>query len=226
MKALSYLCVTILLLSCKLACAQTLGNGQPSTPSSQDVSQPSEEADPLQNLFSPQKDTKDSTAPQTTSADSNVSTSTEDEEDVFIPEDELYRLNTPTVDGSKRGGEAFVMRDEQGRLKKVTNIFLFYDEFKIHHTMGNLTSCDVRFNIISNLDRKITQLDVKLVWPDMTTTLSFSDVPPFTQLYYNYTLLGKGCYSMDKAPNIVVNRCRAKGLTAMECAKKLLWVHK
>lgn len=223
MKALSYLCVTILLLGCKAAYAQSFDSKpEPSTPTP-NISQSTEEADPLQGLFSPQKN---STNTASSSTDNNIQTTTEEEEDVFIPEGELYRLNTPTVDGSERGGEAFVMRDEQGRLKKVTNIFLFYDEFKIYHAMGNFTSCDVRFNIISNLDRKITQLDVKLVWPDLTTTLSFSDVSPFTQMYYNYTLLGKGCYSMDKVPNIVVNRCRAKGMTAVECAKKILWVHK
>lgn len=169
-------------------------------------------------------DTKNSS--QVSSLETNVNPSDEDDsEDVFIPEDELYRLNTPTVDGSQRGGEAFVMQDEDGRLRKVTNIFLFYDDFKINHSFGNFTSCDVRFNILSNLDRKLSQLDVKLVWPKMTTTLSFSNVSPFNQLYINYTLLGEGCYSMDKSPNIVVNRCRAKGMTAVECAKKIIWVH-
>lgn len=150
----------------------------------------------------------------------------QDEEEVFIPEGELYRLNTPTLDNSVRGGQAFVEVDDKGRMKKVTKIFLYYDKFKIGHYMGGATSCDVRFNILSNLDRKINQLDVKLVWPDMTTTLSFSNVQPNTQTYYNYSLLGNGCYNMDKAPNIIVNRCRVKGMTAAECANKLVWLSK
>ena len=145
-------------------------------------------------------------------------------EDIFIPEGELYRLDTPTVDGSVRGGQAFVAVDEKGRMKKADNIFLYYDRFRIDNYQKNFPRCDVRFNILSNLDRKITQLDVKLVWPDMTTTLSFSDVLPNTQTYYNYSLMGKGCYSMDKAPNIVVNRCRVRGMTASECAAKLVWL--
>ena len=136
-------------------------------------------------------------------------------------------LNTaPTRDGSIRGGQAIVEVDEQGRNKKVDKIFLFYDEFKVTNYMTSVATCDVRFNILSNLDRKITQLDVKLVWPDITTTLSFSDVQPNTQTYYNYSLIGNGCYTMDKAPNIVVNRCRVKGMTASECANKLLWLSK
>lgn len=155
-----------------------------------------------------------------------ISTELQEDEDVFIPEGELYRLNTPTNDGSQRGGQAFVEVDEKGRMKKAENIFLFYDEFKITNYMANTATCDVRFNILSNLDRKITQLDVKLVWPDITTTLSFSDISPNTQTYYNYSLIGNGCYGMDVAPNIIVNRCRVKGFTASECASKLLWLSK
>ena len=142
----------------------------------------------------------------------------------FIPEGELYRLDTPTADGSVRGGQAFVEVDEQGRMKKVDNIFLYYDQFQIGGRLGETTICDVRFNILSNLDRKINQLDIKLVWPGLTTTLSFSDVQPNTQTYYNYSLMGDGCYSMDKAPNIIVNRCRVRGMTASECAGKLVWL--
>lgn len=151
---------------------------------------------------------------------------TQKEEDIFIPEGELYRLNSPTIDGSVRGGQAFVEVDDKGRMKKVSNIFLFYDQFKITNYLSSTPSCDVRFNILSNLDQKISRLDIKLVWPELTTTLSFADVQPNTQTYYNYSLLGKGCYNMDKAPNIVVNRCRVKGMTASECANKLVWLSK
>ncbi len=147
-------------------------------------------------------------------------------EDIFIPEGELYRLNTPTFDGSPRGGKAFVEVDDKGRMKKVDNIFLFYDNFKVTNYLASGATCDVRFNILSNLDRKITALDIKLVWPGMTTALSFADVKPNTQTYYNYSLIGDGCYNMDKAPNIIVNRCRVKGMTAAECANKLVWLSK
>ena len=152
---------------------------------------------------------------------------TEDDENIFVPISEIgQQLGVPPIDGSQPGGQALVMVDKEGKMKKVTNIFLFYDEFKITHAFGNHTTCDVRFNIISTLDRKLSQIDVKLVWPDITTTLSFEDVPPYTQTYYNYTLMGDGCYSMDKFPNIIVNRCRAKGMTSSECANKIKWLSK
>ena len=92
--------------------------------------------------------------------------------------------------------------------------------------MSKMAGCDVRFNILSNLDRKINQLDIKLVWPGLTMTLSFSNVSPNTQTYYNYALMGEGCYNMEKAPNIIVNRCRVKGMTSSECANKLVWLMK
>ena len=150
----------------------------------------------------------------------------ENPEDVFIPEGELYRLDTPTLDGSARGGQAFVEVDDKGRMKKVEKIFLFYDKFKVTQYLSDTATCDVRFNILSNLDQKVNKLDIKLVWPNMTTTLSFADVSPNTQTYYNYSLLGNGCYDMDKAPNIIVNRCRVKGMTAAECANKIVWLSK
>ena len=162
-----------------------------------------------------------------TTKNSDALPPTDEDDEFFVPLSEINdRLNAPTVDGSPRGGQAFVMFDEKGNVKKVTNIFLFYDNFKIHHSFGSYTTCDVRFNIVSNLDRKLSQFDVKLVWPDITTTLSFENINPYTQTYYNYTLLGDGCYSMDKAPNIIVNRCRAKGMTSSECAGKIKWLTK
>lgn len=156
----------------------------------------------------------------------DVEAAPEEDEDIFIPEDELYRLDTPTKDGSKRGGQAFVEVDDEGRMKKSDKIFLFYDNFKIRSRMSKTAGCDVRFNILSNLDRKINQLDIKLVWPGLTTTLSFSNVAPNTQTYYNYALMGEGCYNMEKAPNIIVNRCRVKGMTSSECANRLVWLMK
>jgi len=58
----------------------------------------------------------------------------------------------------------------------------------------------------------------------MTTTLSFANVAPNTPTAYNYTLMGDGCYTMDKMPNIIVNRCRVKGLSSAQCADKIVWL--
>ena len=90
--------------------------------------------------------------------------------------------------------------------------------------MSNMAACDVRFIVLTNLDRKLVSLDVKLVWPGLTTALSFSNVEPNTPTYLDYTLMGNGCYNMDQMPNIVVNRCRVRGMNSAECADKIVWL--
>ena len=76
------------------------------------------------------------------------------------------------------------------------------------------------------MDQRLVNLSVKLVWPDMTTNLSFDNVNPNIETYLDYALFGQGCYKMDKIPNIVVNRCRAKGMSQEECAGKIRWLTK
>ena len=145
-------------------------------------------------------------------------------EQVFIPGGGLDILSRPTEDGSKRGGMAVVEVNEDGHSRRAEKIFLYYDNFKISGYLSNSVTCDARFIVLSNLDRKLVSLDVKLVWPEMTTALSFSNVEPNTPTYLNYTLMGKGCYNMDKMPNIVVNRCRVRGMNSAECADKIVWL--
>lgn len=103
-------------------------------------------------------------------------------------------------------------------------IFLFYKDFKISQTMGGLVMCDVKFIILTTLDNNVSNLSVRLKWPEIETTLSFNEIEPNVETYYNYTLVGDGCYSMDKIPNVIVNRCRVKGLSPVECANKIRWL--
>jgi len=64
--------------------------------------------------------------------------------------------------------------------------------------------------------------DVMREWKN--TVLSFNSVTPQVEYHYTYSLLGDGCYSMDKAPNIVINRCRVKGMSQQVCASKVRWI--
>ena len=105
-------------------------------------------------------------------------------------------------------------------------IFLYYKDFKISQTMGGLVMCDVRFIVLHTLENKINNLSFRLKWPSMETSLSYNDVEPNTETYIDYTLVGDGCYSMDKIPNVIVNRCRAKGLSQSACANKIRWLKK
>ena len=124
-------------------------------------------------------------------------------EDIFMPQDTPLILFTKTTDGSKRG---------------------YVSMNAVDRSIGGQSTCDVRFFVNTNLNSRLINLDVKLVWPGMTTNLSFVDVPPNSPTYFDYALVGDGCYTMDKMPNIVVNRCRVKGMSSAECASKITWL--
>lgn len=149
--------------------------------------------------------------------------------DILAPEQlEVPIFERPTLDGVARGYMSINRVDEKGRpvdpSKDAAQIFLFYQNFAIERTVTGRITCNVRFVVNTNLDSKLISFAVKLVWPQISTNLSFINVPPNTPTYFDYTLMGEGCYSMDKFPNIVVNRCRIKGLSASECASKIVWL--
>ena len=152
--------------------------------------------------------------------------------DVTDPENYIYkyvpREKRPTLDGVKRGTTAIYPVSYQGmpRAEDEPLIFLFYSDFSVEKLMSGNVTCNVRFQILTTLNSKLTNLSVRLRWPDMETTVNFIDVPPNQMVHYDYTLIGDGCYSMDKIPNIVVNRCRAKGLSQKDCAAKIRWLRK
>ena len=146
-------------------------------------------------------------------------------EDIFMPQDTPLILFTKTTDGSKRGYVSMNAVDDKGNPgRSSSQIFLYYTDFRIDRSIGGQSTCDVRFFVNTNLNSRLINLDVKLVWPGMTTNLSFVDVPPNSPTYFDYALVGDGCYTMDKMPNIVVNRCRVKGMSSAECASKITWL--
>lgn len=143
---------------------------------------------------------------------------------------QTQQLLSPTVDGSQRGAVAMgqIVRKNNGRLTAAatSSIFLYYDNFSIRRGLMGDVSCDVRFYVMTTLDRKLSTLSVKLKWPKMETALNFMDVPPNVETYFDYTLVGDGCYSMDKTPNVIVNRCRVTKMSQEECAAKIKWLKK
>lgn len=144
----------------------------------------------------------------------------------FIPAGEILKLNRKTTDGTKRGTAAVFEMNDKREGKVAAKIFLYYDNFHIAQSINGLTTCDVRFIILSTLDSRLISFDAKLIWPEISTVISFANVMPNTPTYYNYTLIGDGCYTMDKMPNIVVNRCRVKGFSSAECANRIVWLSK
>ncbi len=211
-----------MLLAAGAASAQTFGNAE-SSPAQTSAAAP---------LFAPQPAAP--AKPDAPVTDAELSKALADEktalqqerqlDQVFLPGGGLNVLERPTEDGSKRGGMAVVEINEEGRSRRADKIFLYYEDFRMSSYLSNSAACDVRFIVLTNLDRKLVSLDVKLVWPGMTTALSFSNVEPNTPTYLDYTLMGNGCYNMDQMPNIVVNRCRVRGMNSAECADKIVWL--
>ena len=103
-------------------------------------------------------------------------------------------------------------------------IMLYMKNFSIYRTPSGKVRCSARFAVLTTLPARLVNLSYRLKWPNMETTLSFNDVDPGIENHFDYALLGDGCYNMDKQPNIVVNRCRAKGMTQRQCAAKIRWI--
>lgn len=103
-------------------------------------------------------------------------------------------------------------------------IMMYMKDFKIYRSPSGQTRCSVQFAIVTTLPVKLSNISYRLQWPKMDTVLSFSNVEPQVENHFNYSLLGDGCYSMDRSPNIVINRCRAKGMSQRTCAGKVRWI--
>ncbi len=155
-------------------------------------------------------------------ADDNVKTNAPEE--VFLPKEEEEALR-PTKDGSIRGRTSvrpLLPLNDDGSEQQF--ILMYMENFVMDSPLGGAPTCSMRFVVLTNLDQKVSQFAVKLVWPSISTTLSFIDIMPNSRTFYDYTLFGEGCYSMDKIPNIVVNRCRIKRMTSKQCAAKIKWL--
>ncbi|MBR1648577.1 MAG: hypothetical protein IJ689_03145 [Alphaproteobacteria bacterium] len=103
-------------------------------------------------------------------------------------------------------------------------IMMYMKDFRVYRTPSGQTRCSMQFAVVSTLPERISNISYRLQWQGMDTVLSFSNVQPEVENHYNYSLLGDGCYSMDKAPNIVINRCRVKGMSQRDCASKVRWL--
>ena len=103
-------------------------------------------------------------------------------------------------------------------------ILLYMKDFSIYRSPSGQTRCSAKFSVLTTLPVKLSNISYRLKWPKMETVLTFSDVEPGVENHFDYGLLGDGCYNMDRQPNIIVNRCRAKGMTQRQCASKIRWI--
>ena len=126
-----------------------------------------------------------------------------------------------TVVNTGKGGITFSKNDKK---QDQELIMMYMKDFNVYRSPSGQTRCSMQFAVVTTLPTKVSNISYRLKWPKMETVLSFSDVVPQVENHFNYTLLGDGCYSMDKTPNIIINRCRAKGLSQRACAGKVRWI--
>ena len=111
---------------------------------------------------------------------------------------------------------------QQGKLPP--RILLYFKNFKINLTPSGRVVCSFDLTMRNATPNKINTFNAQFVWPSIKTTGSFYDVPAKSERYLSLALMGKGCYSMDKAPNVIVNHCRIKGMSAEECSEAVRWI--
>lgn len=105
-------------------------------------------------------------------------------------------------------------------------VLVYIDDFKVEKGMSGLVRCSMRIYVLNDMTERINNLSLKLIWPEIKTTVQMSRVNPGVRTYQDIMLLGEGCFSMDKTPTIEVNRCRVKGKTQEQCADAVRWFRK
>ncbi|MBO7556208.1 MAG: hypothetical protein J6T72_02280 [Alphaproteobacteria bacterium] len=118
---------------------------------------------------------------------------------------------------------AVILDENNNRVYKEA-IFLTMKNFDVYRSPSRQVRCSMRFSVLSTYKEKISNVSYKLQWPEISTNLSFDNVQPNIEYYMDYLLIGDGCYTMDKIPNIIVNRCRVKGKTQQQCASSVTWL--
>lgn len=105
-------------------------------------------------------------------------------------------------------------------------ILVYYDNYKVERGLDGITRCSMRIYVLNDLTERISNLGLKLKWPEISTNVQMQRVNPGVKTYMDVMLLGDGCLSMDKAPTIEVNRCRVKGMNEDKCADAIRWFKK
>ena len=153
-----------------------------------------------------------------------------------MPSSEETQKNVPfkqNLPAAKSSGHYATMKNVQ--VKPVVRQYNVYEEekghiqlsmknFKISQNLSGITSCSMDFYIQSTLSTPISNISFRLKWPMLEAPVSFDHVPSNKAVFHTHAFAGKVCYSLDKVPNIIVNRCRVKGMSSQDCASRIEWV--
>lgn len=213
-----YLLVSFLLIVGKVE-AQTFGGAANTSSSASDNKTSGEKASALQGQKS-----------SATVSKAANDTKTEEEE-----EDPIFKNSVVNIGGKDKkekkydnsGGRVIRFKIVDGEVQfeedKDRMILVYYDNYKVMKGMDNIVRCSMRMYILNDLETKINSIGLKLLWPEISTSIQMQQLNPGVSTYTDIMLLGNGCFTMDKTPTIEVNRCRIKGMSEEQCAGKVKW---
>jgi len=110
--------------------------------------------------------------------------------------------------------------------EKERSILVYYDDYQVHRGLDDYVRCSMRVYVLNDLTEKISSLGFKLYWPEISTSVQMEQINPGVRTYKDIMLMGDGCFAIDKAPTIEVNRCRAKNISQDKCADAIKWYEK
>lgn len=102
-------------------------------------------------------------------------------------------------------------------------VLVYINDFKVEKSMSGIVRCSMRVYVLNDMTEPINNLSMKLIWPEISTSLQMRHVKPGIRTYRDIMLLGEGCFSMDKTPTVEINRCRVKGKSQEQCAEAVHW---
>jgi hypothetical protein len=109
---------------------------------------------------------------------------------------------------------------------KERSILVYYDNYQVLRGLDEYVRCSLRIYVLNDLTEKISSLGFKLYWPEISTSIQMNQLNPGVRTYKDIMLMGDGCFALDKAPTIEVNRCRVKNMSQDKCADAIKWYEK
>ena len=137
-------------------------------------------------------------------------------------EDELKYNNTSPKIVSFKVVNGEVVLDKN----KERSILVYYDNYQVLRGLDEYVRCSLRIYVLNDLTEKISSLGFKLYWPEISTSIQMNQLNPGVRTYKDIMLMGDGCFALDQAPTIEVNRCRVKNMSQDKCADAIKWYEK
>ena len=138
-----------------------------------------------------------------------------------IDEKKEYNNSSPKVVSFKIVNGEVVLDEDKER-----SILVYYDNYQVHRGLDDYVRCSLRIYVLNDLTEKISSLGFKLYWPQISTSVQMNQLNQGVRTYKDIMLMGDGCFNIDSAPTIEVNRCRVKGMSQEKCADAVKWYDK